>query len=465
MLGRQKRYYRTCSFLLDAVAAIACLEIVYLALLYASPLWQRWLTEITGYPFNFQGVTHLTEQGWLFTVILLCLFLSLWSNRFYSIDYFAGRRKIVFAAAKSTLVGLGLVTVFFYFFSIINVNRSLLFGFYALFGAYLVTKELLFRHFVIQRRFQKRPLRALLLCPEAERSALQNRFAQRDHASVQLTHTMTSVAGLADTLSTGGYDLVLLGNHPDAQRAIEVAEEQGVEVWYRADFLSPLLARPEFDEFGGAPIVIFSTVPHYEGKFFYKRAFDVIAALGLLLLLSPLLAVIGLLVKLSSRGPIIFKQQRTGWRGRPFFMWKFRTMIADAEAQRDALNAANEIQGPAFKLAQDPRITPFGRWLRRYSLDELPQLWNILRGDMSLVGPRPLPLKETENFSAFRDRRRLSVLPGLTGLWQVSGRSDIKDFAEWVRLDLEYIDRWSFWLDVRILCKTLPTVLSGQGAH
>ncbi|GHC04138.1 glycosyl transferase [Cerasicoccus arenae] len=441
------------------------MEAIYLALLYASPLWQRSLSYISGYPFRFQGVAHLTDQGWLFSVILLCLFLSLWTNRFYAIDFFADRRKIVFAAAKSTLVGLGLVTVFFYFFSIINVNRSLLFGFFGLFGLYLTVKELLFRRFVIQRRFKANPLRALLLCPTTELDILCTRFSQTDHASVHLEHSLTNVDELADELSSGKYDLVLLGNHPDAQRAIEIAEEQGVEVWYRANFLSPLLARPEFDEFGGEPIVVFSTVPHYEGKFFYKRAFDVIGALALLLALSPLLAVLATGVKLSSPGPIIFKQQRTGWRGRSFAMWKFRTMIAGAESQQGELAQSNELAGPAFKASDDPRVTSFGRWLRRYSLDEFPQLWNILRGEMSLVGPRPLPVHETEKISAFRDRRRLSVLPGLTGLWQVSGRSDIKDFAEWVRLDLEYIDRWSFWLDMRILCQTVPTVLSGQGAR
>lgn len=462
MLGRQKRVYRTCSFLLDAAAALFCLEAVYLALLYASPTIEKFLATITGYPFRFQGVQHLTEQGWLFSVILLCLFLSLWSNRFYTIDFFAGRRKIVVAAAKSTLIGLGLVTVFFYFFSIVNVNRSLLFGFFGLFGGYLVIKELLFRRYVIQRRFKKRPLRALLVCEAGETDLLRRRFSGQDHASVQLESTLHSVDQLPAALAAG-YDLVLLGNHPHAQRAIEIAEEQGVEVWYRADFLSPLLARPEFDEFGGEPIVVFSTVPHYEGKFFYKRAFDVIGALGLLGLLSPLLMVIAVAVKLTSPGPVIFKQQRTGWRGRPFAMWKFRTMAVDADAHQDVLD--NALDGPAFKAKDDPRITPLGRWLRRYSLDEFPQLWNILRGEMSLVGPRPLPVHETEKFSAFRDRRRLSVLPGLTGLWQVSGRSDIKDFAEWVRLDLEYIDRWSLWLDLRILCRTLPTVLSGQGAR
>ncbi|MEO0795346.1 MAG: sugar transferase [Verrucomicrobiota bacterium] len=450
---------------MDAVASVVILEAIYLTLFFASPLIERWLTKLTGYPFKLQGVEHLTDQGWLFAVILLCLFLSLWSNRFYSMDFFIGRRKIIFAVLKSTLIGLGLVTVFFFFFSIVNVNRSLLFGFFGLFAGYLLVKELLFRKLVIQRRFRARPLRALLVCPGDEAPVIQERFNRHDHASVKLVTTLDDIDSMGNELSNGGYDLVLLGNHPNAQRAIETAEEQGVEVWYRADFLSPLLARPEFDEFGGEPIVVFSTVPHYEGKFFYKRAFDVIGGLCLAAALSPILIALAIGVKLTSRGPVFFRQQRTGWRGRPFAMWKFRTMQCGAEAQRDALEEANEHAGPVFKMKNDPRVTRFGRWLRRYSLDELPQLWNVIRGEMSLVGPRPLPVDETQKFSAFRDRRRLSVLPGLTGLWQVSGRSEISDFAEWVRLDLEYIDRWSLWLDIRILCRTLPAVLSGEGAH
>lgn len=140
-------------------------------------------------------------------------------------------------------------------------------------------------------------------------------------------------------------------------------------------------------------------------------------------------------------------------------------MSGDAESQKDKLAGVNEHSGPVFKVQNDPRVSRIGVMLRRYSLDELPQLWNVLRGDMSLVGPRPLPVDETRRFESFRDRRRLSVLPGLTGLWQVSGRSDILDFAEWVRLDLEYIDQWSLWLDLRILLKTIPVVLSGQGAR
>ncbi|MEO6875011.1 MAG: sugar transferase, partial [Opitutaceae bacterium] len=170
-------------------------------------------------------------------------------------------------------------------------------------------------------------------------------------------------------------------------------------------------------------------------------------------------------VKLTSPGPAIYRQIRAGLNGRPFPMLKFRSMTSHAESQQAELAARNEMRGPVFKVANDPRVTPLGRFLRRHSLDELPQLWNVLRGEMSLVGPRPLPVEEVIRFDNDTDRRRLSVKPGLTCLWQISGRNDIADFADWVRLDLAYIDQWSLWLDFKILLATIPAALFGRGAR
>jgi lipopolysaccharide/colanic/teichoic acid biosynthesis glycosyltransferase len=146
-------------------------------------------------------------------------------------------------------------------------------------------------------------------------------------------------------------------------------------------------------------------------------------------------------------------------------MLKFRSMVTDADQRKHELEALNEMSGPVFKLSNDPRVTPIGRFLRRFSVDELPQLWNVLRGEMSLVGPRPLPVDEVRRFDDLAHRRRLSVRPGLTCLWQISGRNDVKDFKDWVRLDLEYIDNWSFWLDLKILLRTIPIVFTGTGAR
>ncbi len=199
--------------------------------------------------------------------------------------------------------------------------------------------------------------------------------------------------------------------------------------------------------------------------FWIKRCFDLCAAIILICLISPIYLVIALLIKLDSPGPILFKQTRIGLHCKPFQIWKFRTMVANAEKLQAALEAKNENKdGVLFKLKEDPRITRVGKFLRRYSLDELPQLFNVLLGEMSLVGPRPLPNRDVERFkSAYFIRQE--VLPGITGLWQVSGRSNIDNFEDAVKLDLKYIENWSLWLDLQILLKTIQVVLQKTGAY
>jgi lipopolysaccharide/colanic/teichoic acid biosynthesis glycosyltransferase len=182
----------------------------------------------------------------------------------------------------------------------------------------------------------------------------------------------------------------------------------------------------------------------------------------LLIILSPLLIMLVLLVKLTSRGPAFYRWNVVGKNGQPFTGYKFRSMVVNADELKSQLLAQNEMTGPVFKLAQDPRITGVGSWMRRYSLDELPQLYSVLIGDMSLVGPRPPLVTEFEQFSGFQ-KQKLSVKPGITCLWQVGGRNRVRDFDDWVRLDLEYIRRWSLTLDVRILLQTLREVVRGSG--
>jgi exopolysaccharide biosynthesis polyprenyl glycosylphosphotransferase len=194
-----------------------------------------------------------------------------------------------------------------------------------------------------------------------------------------------------------------------------------------------------------------------------KRVLDVVASAALLVMITPLLAAIAVLIKLTSAGPVLFLQQRVGLNKRRFAMYKFRTMVPNAEKMLPQLEALNEVAGPVFKIKNDPRITPIGRILRRTSLDELPQLFNVLKGDMSLVGPRPLPVRDYEGFSEDWQRRRFSVRPGITCLWQVHGRSDVT-FDQWMKLDLQYLDEWSIWLDMKILAQTIPAVMKGSGA-
>jgi exopolysaccharide biosynthesis polyprenyl glycosylphosphotransferase len=214
----------------------------------------------------------------------------------------------------------------------------------------------------------------------------------------------------------------------------------------------------------GRPLLIFRTTPESSWHGVVKMLMDLIGSFVLLILCSPLLLAIAIAIKCTSRGPVFFRQQRSGHNGRPFTLYKFRTMVTNAEQYRHELEAMNEMSGPVFKLTKDPRVTPIGKTLRKYSLDELPQLWNVFLGEMSLVGPRPLPVDEVKRFSDLAHRRRLSVKPGLTCLWQIGGRNKISDFKDWVRLDLEYIDNWSLWLDLKILLYTIPAVLRGTGA-
>jgi len=195
-----------------------------------------------------------------------------------------------------------------------------------------------------------------------------------------------------------------------------------------------------------------------------KRAFDLLFGTILLILAAPLMLVIGLVIWVMEGRPLLYRWQVVGQHGKPFVSWKFRTMVRDADRLKKELLRHNEMQGPVFKMRRDPRITASGRLLRKYSLDELPQLWSVVLGDMSLVGPRPPLLSEYAEYETWQ-KRKLSVIPGLTCLWQVQGRADISDFNDWVRMDLQYIDNWSLGLDFKILLQTASVVLRGKGAY
>jgi exopolysaccharide biosynthesis polyprenyl glycosylphosphotransferase len=245
--------------------------------------------------------------------------------------------------------------------------------------------------------------------------------------------------------------------------ALEACENLGVDARVLVDLYRPAHAHAYVEELFTLPFYGVSPTLTRQGALAVKRAIDVVGALLLLVLTLPLLVVVALFIRLSSRGPIIFRQIRSGFHGRAFQMYKLRTMIADAEERRSEVLHLNEMDGPVFKVADDPRRTWLGRFIRRYSVDELPQLINVIKGEMSLVGPRPLPLYEASRIKGVQ-RRRLAMRPGLSGLWQTRGRSAI-DFDEWMRMDLEYVDQWSLALDFRILLVTIPVVLRGTGAH
>jgi len=244
---------------------------------------------------------------------------------------------------------------------------------------------------------------------------------------------------------------------------ISALETQGTVVRLAVNFLPRSIARLSFDELSAElPLLTFSASPGNEVRLALRRVADVVLAAGLLVILTPVLLAIAIAIKVASPGPVLFRQTRCGLHGRRFTFLKFRTMRPDADRLKALLKPFNEMDGPAFKMTNDPRVFPFGGFLRRTSLDELPQLWNILQGHMSFIGPRPSVVEEVEQYEPWQ-RRRLSMKPGLTCLWQVSGRNELT-FDEWMRLDLEYIDNWSLWLDVKIALKTVPAVLLGRGA-
>jgi len=240
-----------------------------------------------------------------------------------------------------------------------------------------------------------------------------------------------------------------------------LCDEEGVRTRVAVDFFPHVNSEIYLERLGFTPLLTFSAAPHDEVRLLLKRLLDVLAAVAGLLLLSPFMLVAVALVRLTSAGPAIFRQERCGLNGRRFTFYKFRSMCKDAEARKAQLLHLNR-RRPAFKLAGDPRLTPLGRFLRRYSVDEWPQLWNVLKGDMSLVGPRPAIPEEVEQYARWQ-RRRMRMRPGITCLWALAGRDEL-DFESWMKLDMEYIDNWSLGLDCKILLKTIPRVLSGKGA-
>lgn len=254
-----------------------------------------------------------------------------------------------------------------------------------------------------------------------------------------------------------------LGKLEAAKDLLYLCEIEGVQTRIISNFFSGLVSHAEVETVHGLPIITYSTTQRNVGELFIKRMIDIALSGVGLVLLSPLFLIISILVKLTSPGPIFYRWQVVGLNKRKFTSYKFRTMVINADELKEKLMAKNEMNGVVFKIKNDPRITKIGSFLRKFSLDELPQLFSVLKGDMSLVGPRPPLVTEIPKFKNWQ-RRKLSVKPGITCLWQCNGRNHIKNFDDWVLLDLQYIDQWSLWLDLKILFKTIPAVLSSRGA-
>ena len=284
---------------------------------------------------------------------------------------------------------------------------------------------------------------------------------------LRAARVIIGLVGLETALERYSIDEVIFTDVVDVMSRVEavvnICSEQGIETTIAADLFSLGIVKSGMSYFGGMPLIHFQTPPGDRWELSAKRIFDIIISASLLVFLAPLFLLLAIIILCLMGRPVFFSQKRMGLNGRLFDLYKFRSMNVGAELEQPALTEHNEMSGPAFKMRNDPRVTPFGSFIRRFSLDELPQLWNVFRGDMSLVGPRP-PLPGEVSLYERKERRRLSMRPGMTCIWQISGRNDIQDFEDWVRLDLDYIDNWSLSNDFLILIKTIPVVLSGTGA-
>jgi exopolysaccharide biosynthesis polyprenyl glycosylphosphotransferase len=339
---------------------------------------------------------------------------------------------------------------------------------------FIATALLLLKERLLVRRLRRRAVRERVLFAGVPQdiAALEGSLTTEESMLLQVVDRIDiekrPVGDLVEAMHRHSVSRVIFaaghGQLNRVEQAIGACEVEGVPAWLVANFIQTAIAKPDFDAFGGRPMLVFRSTPDVSWAYRIKGLIDRFGALVALIVLALPMLIVALGIRLTSKGPAIFKQERAGKNGKPFVMYKFRSMASDAEMRRAELLPFNQMRGPVFKVAGDPRITPLGRWLRRTSMDETPQLLNVLKGNMSLVGPRPLPLYEVEKFENTAQRRRLSVKPGLTCLWQISGRNQVMDFSDWVKLDLEYIDRWSLGLDLKILFRTVPAVLFGLGA-
>jgi exopolysaccharide biosynthesis polyprenyl glycosylphosphotransferase len=345
----------------------------------------------------------------------------------------------------------------------VPLNRSLLVIFLASSTVLLLVGKVAQRVWARRKRGE-----ALALVVGGPGGQEAHAVAEQSHLRGRQVEVIASADGFAlrERLRVGGVDEVVVAGTLPADRLmalLDACNEAGVPAWVRLGGLSATPVPPRAEMLGTTVYLAYDRREADALSILVKGALDRTAAAVALVLLAPVLVLLAALVKLTSRGPVLFMQERGGLNGRPFRMLKFRTMRVGAEQERESLLALNQMDGPVFKIDNDPRVTRFGGFLRRSSLDELPQLFNVLLGHMSLVGPRPLPVGETRGLHG-PFRRRLSVRPGLTCLWQIRGRNDLS-FQEWMALDLQYVDGWSLGLDLAILLRTVPALLTGRGAR
>lgn len=462
MLARKQQLNTQLQQLIDAFLIAVSLFVAY-ALRYYGTSW-----------FGLdKQVDPLTNYQWLLVVIMPFGPILLDLQGFYGSALTKTKWKS-FVEILRAMIGLSIiVSACVIFLRLPLANRTVPLLFIAIASFALLLRDRIVVSY-IKTRAARGELRepVLLAGIPQDISALERSFTEEQRLLVDVRDRIDiearPLSDLIEAMHKHAVSRVIFAaGHSQLNRveqAISACEIEGVPAWLVADFFQTSIAKPDFDAFAGRPMLVFRSTPEVSWALMVKAIIDRVGAFVLLLVLALPMAIVAVGIKVTSAGPVIFKQRRAGRFGKPFVMYKFRSMSSDAEMRRAELEPFNQMHGPVFKVHNDPRITPFGKWLRRTSVDEVPQLVNVLLGDMSLVGPRPLPLYEVEKFENTAQRRRLSVKPGLTCLWQISGRNQVKNFGDWVKLDLDYIDRWSLGLDFKILVRTIPAVLTGLGA-
>lgn len=442
-----------------------------------------------------EGVTvsaFLSMRVTLWNIVVFAGLLFAWHFLFslcglYQSKRLATTRSLILDAAQATTLASICLAVVAKLCTIGMATSRFIVLFWILSSAFVIVARVVIRHLLGTIRRRGCNLRNILILGTNARAI---EFAGRIEAKPELGYRVLgfvdedwsgkdeflrygytlccSLTGIPEFLRRNVVDevaiyLPLCSFYEHASHVAALCEQHGIMMRYDIDIFDLKIAHSRADEFDGDVHITAYAGLLYGWPILFKRAFDAVVSLVLLPLLSPLLVVVSLMIKLTSEGPVFFLQERVGINKRRFLIWKFRTMVSKAEQMLPELEMLNEVAGPVFKIKNDPRITPIGTFLRRTSIDELPQLFNVLKGDMSLVGPRPLPVRDYEGFSEDWQRRRFTVRPGITCLWQVKGRSSTT-FDRWMELDIQYLDEWSLWLDFKILAQTIPAVVRGQGA-
>ena len=482
-----KRYWRVISGL-ERIADILAVLIAFFASYYFRDDIIRFLAK--------NGFKIFTEKKSLASVSNYLVVLLFSFPYTFIILNLIGASKSMRKLSLLSLFRMGIALSFFLFLAIsatlyifkIDLSRSLIIFFSIFSGIFFFIERLLVLKILRFFRARGRNYRNIIIVGFNQQSiSLYKDLSEQLHLGIRvigfirLPNQQSGIeegANLSDKIIGNHYELedilrkraideVIIteigNNYSLIQNLVKAITDQGVAISIVADLFGLNFIKSDISYLNDTAIIHFQQTPGDPFSLVIKRLFDIIFSIILMVLFFIPSVIIAAVIKLTSKGPIFFKQKRIGWHGRVFTMYKLRSMVVDAEKLKKDLKDQNQLSGPIFKLSNDPRITKVGKIIRKFSLDEVPQLYNILLGDMSLVGPRPPVPSEVKLYESY-ERRRLSLRPGLTGLWQTSGRNSISDFKKVLELDLKYIDNWSLWLDTKILLKTIPVVILGKGA-